>query len=91
MSLKKHGGFSMRKFNITTQESVKKIDSIGLYRPIVVNQILDDTLNNIYSVNLDFLLYIIPFNALNIAKKSPQFDLYCEKIPTISPSLWLVR
>ena len=82
---------SMRKFNIATQESVKKIDSIDLYRPIVVkSSSYDGTLNNIYSVNLDFLLYIIPFNGTNIAKKSSHFDLYCEKIPTISPSLGLI-
>ena len=83
---------SMRKFNIATQESVKKIDSIVLYRPIVdKSSSYDGTLNNIYSINLDYLLYIIPFNSTNIPKKPSRFDLYCEKIPTISPSPGLLN
>ena len=58
---------SMRKFNITTQESVKKIDSISLYRPIIDKSgSYDGTLNDIYSVNLDYLLYILPLNGTNI-------------------------
>jgi len=83
---------SMRNFNITTQESIKKIDTIIIYRPVVdKSSSYDGILNNIYIEKLDFILYIIPFNETNISKKIPQFDLYCEKLPTVSPPFSLLN
>ena len=72
---------SMRTFNITSQESIKKIDKMKIYKPIVgLSGSQESKIVDIYSDKLEYILYIMSENSPNIAKKPIRLELFCETI-----------
>ena len=72
---------SMRKFNITSQESVKKINKTVIYKPIIgLSESLDGKLNSIYGDRLKYILYIMSENKPKTTANTTRLELFCEKI-----------